>query len=217
MRGVVLAVIGIALGVAALLLLSASPSRLAAACRVPLVLIIDGQVTLHQFRGLREVRVQRYSLIDLITAWPDAFRDRPGIRLQERVGNHRVDVHRERVKVWAGYFLFPGLPCASGWTEIAGDLWRFSQVIAVSSALTLVIGQVDKLVSRALLPLDQFGIYVIAASLAAAPNAFAANYAAAIVYPAAAAAAEKFVRRSLTPIIAAGAASFTSMRSVAGR
>ena len=35
-----------------------------------------------------------------------------------------------------------------------------------------------------MLPLSQFGVYVIAASLAAAPTAFAFNYASAIVYPA---------------------------------
>ena len=46
----------------------------------------------------------------------------------------------------------------------------------------------DKLAMARILPLSQFGIYVIAASLAAAPTVFAFNYASAIVYPAIAAA-----------------------------
>ena len=155
-----------------------------------LVLIVDGQVTLHQFRGLRDGRVQRYSLLDLMSA---AAQTLSAIALAFVFRNVWAIVlsmfAASAIKVWAGYTLFPGSRLRFRLDRgIAADLWKFSQVIAVSSALTLVIGQVDKLVLARILPLSQFGIYVIAASLAAAPIAFAANYAAAIVYPAAAAA-----------------------------
>ena len=189
-RGVVLAMIGMALAWPLAFLL-AKPELALPLFVSSLVLVIDGQVTLHQFRALRDGRVQRYSLIELITgvgqtlsaiALAFVFRNVWAIVASMFVASV--------IRVWAGYTLFPGSRLRFRLDRAtAADLWRFSQVIAVSSALTLVIGQVDKLVLARMLPLSQFGIYVIAASLAAAPIAFAANYAAAIVYPAAAAAA----------------------------
>jgi lipopolysaccharide exporter len=47
-----------------------------------------------------------------------------------------------------------------------------------------VLTQVDKLAMARILSLSQFGIYVIASSLAAAPQVFAFNYSSSIVYPA---------------------------------
>jgi O-antigen/teichoic acid export membrane protein len=61
-------------------------------------------------------------------------------------------------------------------------------MIAASSAVTLVITQVDKLAMARILSLGQFGTYVIASTLAAAPTSFAFNYTTAIVYPTTAAA-----------------------------
>ena len=186
-RGFALAAIGMALAWPLSFAL-AKPQLALPLLVASLVLIIDGQVTLHQFRGLRDGRVQRYSLIDLISA---ASQTLSAIALAFVFRNVWAIVASmfvaSTIKVWAGYTLFPGSRLRFRMDRgIAADLWKFSQVIAVSSALTLVIGQVDKLVLARILPLSQFGIYVIAASLAAAPIAFAANYAAAIVYPAAA-------------------------------
>ena len=61
-------------------------------------------------------------------------------------------------------------------------------MIAVSSTLTLVLTQVDKLAMARILSLSEFGTYVIASSLAGAPQVFAFNYSNSIVYPTAAAA-----------------------------
>lgn len=189
-RGVGLALIGMALAWPLAFLLQ-KPALAVPLFVSSLVLVIDGQVTLHQFIGLRDGRVQRYSMIDLISsasqtlsaiAFAFVFRNVWAIIASMFVAS--------AAKVWAGYSLFPGSSLRYRLDrDIAADLWRFSKVIAVSSALTLMIGQIDKLVLARSLPLSQFGIYVIAASLAGAPVAFAANYAAAIVYPAAAVAA----------------------------
>ena len=189
-RGVVLALFGMALAWPLSFLL-AKPDLTLPLLVASLVLVVDGQVTLHQFRGLRDGRVQRYSLIDLITG---AGQTLSAIALAFVFRNVWAIVASmfvaSLVRLWAGYALFPGSRLRVRFDRnVAADLWRFSQVIAVSSALTLIVGQVDKLVLARILSLSQFGIYVIAASLAAAPNAFAANYATAIVYPAAAAAA----------------------------
>ncbi|WP_420030922.1 oligosaccharide flippase family protein [Sphingomonas flavescens] len=186
-RGFVLAAIGMALAWPLSVAL-AKPQLTLPLLVASLVLIIDGQVTLHQFRGLRDGRVQRYSLIDLVSA---ASQTLSAIILAFFFRNVWAIVASmfvaSAMKLWAGYILFPGSRFRFRPDRtVAADLWKFSQVIAVSSALTLIIGQVDKLVLARMLPLSQFGIYVIAASLSAAPIAFAANYAGAIVYPAAA-------------------------------
>jgi O-antigen/teichoic acid export membrane protein len=60
-------------------------------------------------------------------------------------------------------------------------------VIAASSALTLIISQVDKLVLARVFTLKQFGIYAIGANLAAAVSSIALRYVQRIVYPALAA------------------------------
>ena len=188
-RGVILSLIGMSLAWPLSLLLG-KPQLALPLFVSSLVLVIDGQISLHQFRGLRDGQVQRFALIDLVTGVSQTISAIAFAFLLRNVWAIVASMFvASAMKVWAGYALFPG-PRHSlrRDREVVADLWRFSRVIAVSSALTLVIGQVDKLALARILPLSQFGIYVIAASLAAAPAAFAFNYASAIVYPAAAAA-----------------------------
>ena len=184
-RGVGLAAIG-ALLAWPLSLVLGKPEVALPLAAASLIFVIDGQVSLHQFRGLRDGKVQRYSMIDVVTsvsqtacaiALAFVFRNVWAIIISMFVASG--------MRLWAGYALFPGSRHRfRPDRDIAADLWRFSKVIAVSSALTLVITQVDKLAMARMLPLSQFGIYVIAASLAAAPTVFAFNYSSAIVYPA---------------------------------
>lgn len=89
------------------------------------------------------------------------------------------------IRTIASYTIFPA--ARRRWLinrPLAGDLWRFSRVIAVSSMLTLAIAQIDKLVLARVLSLQQFGIYAIAVNLAAAPTAIAGQYVTRIFYPA---------------------------------
>jgi lipopolysaccharide exporter len=155
-----------------------------------LVFVIDGQVSLHQFRGLRDGKVQRFAMIDLLTgvsqtltaiALAFLLRNVWAIVISMLIGSS--------LRAWATYYLFPGGRHSFRPDRgIAADFWRFSRVIATSSALTLIIGQVDKLTLGRTLSLKDFGVYVVATSLAAAPTAFAFSYASSIVYPAVAAA-----------------------------
>jgi lipopolysaccharide exporter len=155
-----------------------------------LFFVIDGQVSLHQFRALRDGKVKRFSIMELVTNLAQSaativlaffLRNVWAIIVSMLIGSS--------VRAWLTYALFPGQrhrfrPDRA----VSADLWRFSRVVAASSALTLIIGQVDKLALGRILPLSQFGIYVLAGTLAAAPTAFAFNYAATIVYPTVAAA-----------------------------
>ena len=65
----------------------------------------------------------------------------------------------------------------------SAELWRFSRFIAMSSVLSLLILQSDKLVLARLMPLSAYGLYSIAVTLAAAPGALAAPYATRVLYP----------------------------------
>jgi len=87
-------------------------------------------------------------------------------------------------KVVMSYLLFPNMrrrfrinPARSA------ELWRFSRFIAMSSILSLLILQSDKLVLARLMPLSVYGLYAIAVTLAAAPGAIAAPYATRVLYP----------------------------------
>ena len=192
LRGVALAAIAMLLAWPLSLLL-AKPELTAPLVVSSLVFVIDGQISLHQFRGLREGKVQRFVMIDIlmsvsqtITAIALAFFIR---NVWAIVGSMLIG---SSVRAWASYALFPGGRHSFRPDRgIAADLWRFSRVIATSSALTVVLSQVDKLALGRILSLAQFGTYVIAATLAGAPTAFAFNYASNIVYPAVAAASRE--------------------------
>ena len=188
-RGVLLAATGVFLAWPLSLLLD-KPALAAPLAICSLTFIIDGQVTLHQLRGLRDGKIQRYAVIDLIVSISQTS---AAIALAFLFHNVWAIVGSmfvaSVVRVWIGYTLFPGSRLTFRLDrDVAADMWRFSRVMAVSSMLTLLITQVDKLGLARILPLSQFGIYVIASSLAAAPTVFAFNYASTIVYPAVAAA-----------------------------
>jgi O-antigen/teichoic acid export membrane protein len=73
-------------------------------------------------------------------------------------------------KMVLSYTMFPG--SRQRWhfdMPRSRELWKFSRYIAMSSALTLLIMQSDKLVLARLMPLSAYGLYAIATTLAAAP------------------------------------------------
>ena len=184
-RGILLAATGVLLAWPLSLLLD-KPALAIPFAICSLTFIIDGQVTLHQLRGLRDGKIQRFAVIDLVVSISQTL---SAIALAFLLRNVWAIVGSmfvaSLVRVWIGYTLFPGSRLRFRFDrEVASDMWKFSRVMAVSSMLTLLITQVDKLGLARILPLSQFGIYVIASSLAAAPAVFAFNYASTIVYPA---------------------------------
>lgn len=184
-RGVALATIGIILAWPVSMLL-AKPELAAPLAVASLTFAIDGQASLHQYRALREGRVPRFALLNLTISVSQTF---SAIALAVFFRNIWAIVGSmivaSLVRVWLSYVMFPGhRHSIRRDREVAVDLWRFARLIAASSALTLIITQADKLAMSRILPLSQFGTYVIASSLAAAPTVFAFNYASTIVYPA---------------------------------
>jgi lipopolysaccharide exporter len=184
-RGVGLAAISMLLAWPLSLILD-KPQLFAPLVVSSLLFVIDGQVSLHQFKALRDGKVPRFTLVDFGTNLTQTatailfaifLRNVWAIVASMLIGS--------AVRTWSTYALFPGGRHRFRYDRtVSADLWRFSRVVAMSSALTLVIGQVDKLALGRVLPLSQFGIYVLASSLAAAPTVFGYNYATTIVYPA---------------------------------
>ena len=186
-RGVLLTLVGAVLAWPVSLLL-AKPELAMPLAIASLTFAIDGQASLHQYRALREGRVPRFAFLNLMVAVGQTL---SAIILAVFIRNVWAIVGSmliaSIVRVWLSYVLFSGdRHLFRRDREIAADLWQFGRMIAASSALTLIITQVDKLAMSRILSLSQFGTYVLASSLAAAPTVFAVNYAATIVYPAAA-------------------------------
>jgi len=76
------------------------------------------------------------------------------------------------------YLLFPGSVRRFHFNRArSGELWTFSRYIAMSSILSLLILQSDKVVLARIMPLSAYGLYAIAVTLAAAPAALAGPYA----------------------------------------
>jgi O-antigen/teichoic acid export membrane protein len=63
------------------------------------------------------------------------------------------------------------------------DLWGFARFVTGSSIITMVLIQCDKLVLAGVMPLDSFGLYILAGNLASAPLAFTSAYASRVLYP----------------------------------
>lgn len=188
-RGVGLAVIGVGLAWPLSGLLG--KSELAAPLAVTsLVFLIDGHVSLRQFAALRRGAVQRFAMISFFSSVSQTLSAIAFAIVMRNVWAIISSLFiASAVRVWASYALFPGSQHRYRIERnVARDLWRFSRVVGTSSALTLVITQIDKLALGRILTLSEFGTFIIAASLANAPTVFASNYASTIVYPAVAAA-----------------------------
>lgn len=88
------------------------------------------------------------------------------------------------IKAILSYAMFPGSRrrfVIDG--KRAREVWQFSRFIATSSFLTLLIMQTDKLVLARLMPLQTFGLYAMATTLAAVPLMPVNAWATRVLYP----------------------------------
>jgi lipopolysaccharide exporter len=67
--------------------------------------------------------------------------------------------------------------------EIAAKMWKFSRYVIGSSVITLILSQVDKFVLGHFLTIGEFGIYLLAASLAIVPKMFCETYGSRVLFP----------------------------------
>ena len=82
------------------------------------------------------------------------------------------------LKTILSYVLFPGSRRRFRFDLTRSkELWNFSRYIAMSSILSLLIMQSDKVVLARIMPLSAYGLYAIAVTLATAPAGLAVPYA----------------------------------------
>jgi lipopolysaccharide exporter len=82
------------------------------------------------------------------------------------------------------YWLFPNpIYNFSFDKKIIAEIWKFSRYIIGSSLITLVIGQVDKLVLGRSMTIGEFGIYMIASGLSYVPQMFCETYGNRVLFP----------------------------------
>ncbi|MBD2750170.1 oligosaccharide flippase family protein [Microvirga sp. BT688] len=82
------------------------------------------------------------------------------------------------------YILFPFARHRLAFSKsVTEEFWRFSKIIMVSSILSLVIGQADKVILARVLTLEEFGLYAIALNLASVMSNFASIYVTRVLYP----------------------------------
>ncbi len=62
-------------------------------------------------------------------------------------------------------------------------MWKFSRYIIGSSVITLILSQIDKFVLGHFLTLGEFGIYMLASSLAFVPKMFSDAYGSRVLFP----------------------------------
>lgn len=147
--------------------------------------LFDGLASMVVATSERSGRIARLSLFDvtcaiaqtiitIILAW--ALRSYWAVIYGMLVSNS--------IKVLLSYTMFPNSSRRWRFSRArAAELWRFSRYITGSSILTMIITQSDKIVLSRFMPLNMFGLYVIATTLAQAPAAFTGAYANRILYP----------------------------------
>lgn len=89
------------------------------------------------------------------------------------------------LKTLLSYVVFPNsLRKPAFERQYIRDLWGFARFVTGSSMITLLLMQSDKVMLGRMMSLDDFGFYMLAVNLAAAPLAFTTAYASRVLFPA---------------------------------
>ncbi|MGE0408035.1 MAG: oligosaccharide flippase family protein [Amphiplicatus sp.] len=67
--------------------------------------------------------------------------------------------------------------------RIGADLWAFARIVVVSSIITIILGQADKIFIGRTLSLDQFGLYMLAVNLTMAAQGLIRPYVQRVLFP----------------------------------
>lgn len=87
-------------------------------------------------------------------------------------------------KIYLSYSLFDDAVRVPAFSlQAVKDIWAYSKYILPSSLISLVIGQIDKIVLARILPLKELGLYNVASNLGLAPIALVSSYSSRILYP----------------------------------
>ena len=148
--------------------------------------ILDGLASMTFATAAKDGKIFELSLVDVITATVNvtamiAF----SLLLKSFWGIVFGGLVSTTLKTTLSYLLFKG--SQRRWrfsVERMKSIWAFGRFIMPSSMMTLMIGQIDKIIFAPMLGAAEFGYYGLASNLGAAPNSLTAPYSARILYPA---------------------------------
>jgi O-antigen/teichoic acid export membrane protein len=88
------------------------------------------------------------------------------------------------VLVIFSYTVYPGGLHRLRWDRrIGAELWLFARIVVVSSAITLLISQADKIFIGRTLSLEEFGLYMLAVNVTLAPLGLIRTYVLRVLFP----------------------------------
>lgn len=184
LRGVGLAILSAALAMP-LSQLFAKPDLALPLAVASITFLINGLASLSLITALRTRQIQKLCYLDL-----GLLVFQTGIALIAAAMLHNVwsiivgMVAAAILRSILSYVLFDESGSRLAFDRgISEDFWRFSRFVMGSSFLTLLITQADKVVLARILNLNDFGLYVVATTLAGVPIGFAGTYANRILYP----------------------------------
>lgn len=151
-----------------------------------LTFLIDGTASLSLLTGLRDRKILRISCLELaVNILQIAASAILAYMLRSPWAIIGALLIGGTFKSILSYKVFPGSFRRFAFDRTyARDLWTFARFVTGSSIITLLLLQSDKLVLARLMPLDAFGLYMLAGNLAGAPLAFTQAYASRVLYPA---------------------------------
>ncbi len=151
-----------------------------------LIFIIEGTASLTLLTALRHRQILKLSMIDLTVLVVQILLSFLLAYLWRNYWAILVSMlASSALKTFMSYVLFPDSVRKPAFDRhYMRELWAFARFVTGSSIITLILLQSDKFVFARLMSLDEFGFYILAGNLAAAPFAFTTAYASRVLYPA---------------------------------
>lgn len=147
--------------------------------------IIEGLDSLGAILALRGRQQKRLSQLDLLAQTLNlAFTIILAVILRNFWAILIGNLAGQMLRVWLSYHMFPDVKHRWRFSrDRAWEMWKFSRFITGSTILTLIISQTDKVVLAKVFSLETFGLYIVAAGLAAVPVGVASAYGGRILLP----------------------------------
>lgn len=167
-------------------LLIGKPELGAAIAVTSLHFIIDGLASLALLTAVRDQRLSKVNLLEVLTT---LFQTGAGIALAVLLRDYWAillsGLAGTALRTGLSYTMFPGARrrIAFDRAQIA-DFLKFGRMILGGDLIQMLVSQADKIVLSRLLPLSGFGLYNLASNLAAAPAPFTSAYPHQILLPA---------------------------------
>lgn len=163
----------------------AKPGLQAPIAASSLFFLLEGLSSLALINAVRERRLLKLSLVEIIEAVAQlVLAILFSLLLRNIWGIILAMILSRGTRVLMSYSLFDQARRRPAFERrYFGELWGFARFVAGSSIITMFLAQSDKVVLSRIFPLETFGLYMVAVNIAAAPAAFSSAFSHRILYP----------------------------------